>query len=33
LGIVRVYLPAQKQPVEVDWIELKAAGQPRRWDF
>jgi arylsulfatase A-like enzyme len=35
LGILRVYLPAQKQPVEVDWVELKAPGekQPRRWNF
>jgi hypothetical protein len=35
LSILRVYLPAQKQPVEVNWVELKAAGekQPRRWHF
>ncbi|MCH5374052.1 MAG: hypothetical protein JJ992_08750, partial [Planctomycetes bacterium] len=33
LGIVRIYLPAQKQAVEVDWIELRGAGKPRRWDF
>lgn len=34
LGILRVYLPAHQQPVEVDWIELKpAAGKPRRWAF
>lgn len=33
LGILRVYLPAQKQPVEIDWIELKVAGKPRRWNF
>jgi arylsulfatase A-like enzyme len=33
LGILRVYLPAQKQPVEIDWIELKAAGKPKRWSF
>lgn len=33
LGILRVYLPAQKQPVELDWIELKANGTPRRWEF
>lgn len=35
LGILRVYLPAQKQPAEVDWVELKmpAEKQPRRWDF
>ena len=32
VGILRVYLPAQEQPVEVDSIELKAA-KPRRWDF
>jgi hypothetical protein len=35
LNILRVYLPAQKQPVEVDWVELKAKSekQPRRWNF
>ena len=33
LGIVRLYLPAQKQQVEVDWIELQGAGKPRRWEF
>lgn len=29
LGILRVYLPAQKQTVEIDWIQLQA----RRWEF
>ncbi len=33
LGILRLYLPAHQQPVEVDWIELKGVGQPRRWNF
>lgn len=33
LGIVRLYLPAQKQPVEVDWVELKSEGKPKRWEF
>ena len=33
LGILRVYLPAQQQPVEVDWLELKAAAKPKRWEF
>jgi arylsulfatase A-like enzyme len=33
LGIFRVYLPAQKQPVEVDWVELKGTTKPRRWNF
>jgi hypothetical protein len=33
LGILRVYLPAQQQPVEVDWIELKGANRQRRWEF
>jgi hypothetical protein len=32
-GVVRLYLPAQKEAVQIDWIELKAGGQPRRWDF
>ena len=33
LGIVRMYLPAQKQPVEIDWLELSASGKLRRWNF
>jgi arylsulfatase A-like enzyme len=33
LGIVRLYLPAQKQAVELDWIELKADSKPKRWEF
>lgn len=33
LGIVRLYLPAQKQPVEVDWVELKAGEKLKRWEF
>ncbi len=35
LNILRVYLPAQKQPVEVDWIEVKrpSDAKPRRWNF
>jgi len=33
IGILRVYLPAQERPVELDWIELKASGPLRRWDF
>ena len=32
-GIVRVYLPAQQEAVEVDWMELKARGARRRWEF
>lgn len=34
-GILRVYLPAANQPVDVDWIEF-GKGKPatsRRWDF
>jgi len=34
LGILRVYLPAQQRPVQVDWIELHPEqGRVRRWDF
>ena len=34
LGIVRLYLPAQKESVQLDWIELKpAVGEPQRSDF
>jgi hypothetical protein len=31
---LRLYLPAQKNPVEIDWVELAPArGKPQRWDF
>jgi arylsulfatase A-like enzyme len=34
LGIMRLYLPAQKEPVQLDWVELKPAdGKARRSDF
>ena len=35
LNILRLYLPAQKQPVEVDWLEVTTkGGKPlRRWSF
>ena len=35
LGIVRVYLPKQDQPVEIDWIELhsKTGDKSTRTDF
>ena len=34
LGIVRLYLPAQKESVQLDWIELKSAGEKsQRSDF
>lgn len=33
IGILRLYLPAQKQSVELDWIHLQSASKPRRWDF
>ncbi|MDD4872684.1 MAG: sulfatase [Kiritimatiellae bacterium] len=33
LGILRLYLPAQQQPVELSWVELKAKGKPVRWNF
>ena len=33
VGIVRVYLPAQKQPVEIDSINLKASGKAHHFDF
>lgn len=32
IGILRVYLPARDEPVDLDWIELDA-GKKRRWDF
>ncbi|GIW89847.1 MAG: hypothetical protein KatS3mg109_0279 [Pirellulaceae bacterium] len=33
LGIVRLYVPAAHQPVDIDWIELKSNNKTRRWDF
>jgi hypothetical protein len=33
LGIVRLYLPAQQEPVQIDWIELRSAKESRRADF
>ncbi len=34
LGIVRLYLPAQTEPVQLDWIELKPTqGKTQRWNF
>ena len=34
LGIVRLYLPMQQQPVEIDWIELKSGeGKVTRTAF
>lgn len=33
IGMMRMYLPAQKQPVQVDWIELVSNGKYKRWDF
>ena len=33
IGILRLYFPAQKQPVEIDWIEAQGKGGKRRWDF
>ena len=34
LGILRLYLPAQKEPLLLDWIEVKPAqGKSQRWSF
>lgn len=33
LGIVRLYLPAQKEPVQLDWIALDSGKEKRRSDF
>jgi arylsulfatase A-like enzyme len=32
-GIIRLFLPAQDTPLELDWIELIDGGKKRRWDF
>lgn len=34
LGIVRLYLPMQQQPVDIDWIEIRSSnGKLTRTDF
>ena len=34
LAQLRVFLPAQNAPVEVDWIELQSGGKrSQRWEF
>jgi hypothetical protein len=33
LGILRLYLPAQKHPVEIDWIDLQSAKAKQRTEF
>lgn len=33
LGIVRLYLPAQQEPVQLDWVELQSGKETRRSDF
>lgn len=31
---LRLYLPAQQQPVELDWVELRSqGGRSQRWEF
>ncbi len=33
LGLLRLHIPAQSGPVEIDWIELQADGTNKRWNF
>jgi len=34
LGIVRIYLPKQAQPIEIDWIEITSqTGKTTRTEF
>ncbi len=34
LGVLRLYLPADKEPIQLDWVELSpAGGKSQRWDF
>ncbi len=32
-GILRLFVPAQEEPLELDWIELLDGEKKRRWDF
>lgn len=33
LGILRLYLPAQTEAVQLDWIELQSGREMKRTDF
>lgn len=33
LAVLRIPLPARRQRVKVDGIELKGTARPRRWEF
>ena len=33
LGIVRLYLPMQKNPIEIDWLELQSGKEKHRSEF
>ena len=33
LGIVRLYLPAQKEPVQLDWIAIKSGSESLQSQF
>jgi hypothetical protein len=33
LGILRIHLPIQQEPVEIDWVEVQGANAKKRWDF
>ncbi len=33
IGILRLYLPAQPQALELDWVELSGKAKPKRWEF
>lgn len=33
VGILRIYLPAQKQAVEINWVDLRPKGSAKHWDF
>ena len=33
LGILRLYLPVQQEPIELQWIELQGTGGKKRWAF
>lgn len=32
-GILRLFLPAEGDSAEIDWLELTSSGKTRRWDF
>ena len=33
IGILRLHVPVQQEPVELDWVELQGSDGKKRWEF